>query len=432
MVAINFPDSPTNGQEHEGYVWDATNNVWNRLPTLPALDLIKFSAVAPSNPQDGQFWFDTTVGKMYVYYNDGSSSQWVSAIGGLASQQGTEGQLLVHDGSEWIPTDGVSHNLLYNGAMQVAQRGTSETGLGSGDSGYHTADRWNFTTNSGNTAEFTQTVESDGPTGSGFTKSLKMECTTANASPGAGDVVYMTQRLEGQDLQGLKKGTSSAESLTLSFWVKSNVTGTYIASLYDTDNSRQISQSYTVSSSGTWEKKTITFVGDTSGAFDNDSNGSLWCTFALMAGTDYTGGTLPTAWQSFLLADWFVGQTNLAASTGNYFQITGVQLEAGTVATPFEHKPYGVELAECQRYYWADSSTALQWGFQVNVNATTRRGRVQFPSPMRAAPTMTFTSTSGLTPSAENVTEYGTGFVISVGDTTTVHGLNSLKADAEL
>ena len=137
MVAINFPDSPTNGQEHAGYVWDATNNVWNRLPTLPALDLINFSAVAPTNPQDGQFWFDTTVGKMYVYYNDGSSSQWVSAIGGLASQEGTEGQLLVHDGSEWIPTDGVSHNAVINGDFGIWQRGSGAfTGT------EYTADRW--------------------------------------------------------------------------------------------------------------------------------------------------------------------------------------------------------------------------------------------------------------------------------------------------
>jgi len=111
MVAINFPDSPTNGQEHAGYVWDATNNVWNRLPTLPALDLVNFSAVAPSNPQDGQFWFDTTVGKMYVYYNDGSSSQWVSTIGGLNElnavsdvviSSATAGQALTYDGTNWV------------------------------------------------------------------------------------------------------------------------------------------------------------------------------------------------------------------------------------------------------------------------------------------------------------------------------------------
>ena len=111
MVAINFPDSPTNGQEHSGYVWDATNNVWNRLPTLPALDLVAFSATAPSNPQDGQFWFDTTAGKMYVYYNDGSSSQWVSTIGGINElnsisdvviSSATAGQALTYDGTNWI------------------------------------------------------------------------------------------------------------------------------------------------------------------------------------------------------------------------------------------------------------------------------------------------------------------------------------------
>jgi len=116
MVAINFPDSPTNGQEHAGYVWDATNNVWNRLPTLPALDLINFSAVAPSNPQDGQFWFDTTVGKMYVYYNDGSSSQWVSAIGGfhelnaigdVSITSATAGQALTYNGTNWVNGNGL-------------------------------------------------------------------------------------------------------------------------------------------------------------------------------------------------------------------------------------------------------------------------------------------------------------------------------------
>jgi len=105
MVALNFPDSPTDGQEYGGYVYDATVGAWNRLPTLPALDLVEFSAVAPSNPQDGQFWFDTNAGKMYVYYNDGSSAQWVSTIGGLASQTGSEGQFLIHDGTEWLASE---------------------------------------------------------------------------------------------------------------------------------------------------------------------------------------------------------------------------------------------------------------------------------------------------------------------------------------
>jgi len=105
MAALNFPDSPNDGDEFSGYVYDSAKGVWNRLPTLPALDLVNFSAAAPSNPQDGQLWFDTTSSKMYVYYNDGSSAQWVSTIGGLASQTGSEGQFLIHDGTEWLASE---------------------------------------------------------------------------------------------------------------------------------------------------------------------------------------------------------------------------------------------------------------------------------------------------------------------------------------
>jgi hypothetical protein len=401
MVAINFPDSPTNGQEHAGYVWDATNNVWNRLPTLPALDLINFSAVAPSNPQDGQFWFDTTVGKMYVYYNDGSSSQWVSAIGGLASQTGTTGQVLTYDGTEWVADDpaptGPGDNLMYNGAMQVAQRGTSETGITT--SGYYTADRWQL--GLAGLGTWTQTVEADGPTGSGFVKSLKMECTTADAAPAANDIMTMNQRFEGQDLQGLKKGTSDAESLTLSFWVKSNVTGTYVVNVLDLDNTRSISQSYSVSSSGTWEKKTLTFAGDTTGAFDNDNGASLLVRWFLGAGTTYTSGTLGTSWASTVNGDIAAGQTNLAASTSNYWQVTGVQLEAGPVATSFEHKPYGVELAECQRYYYLHVDAASGTGERfigIGIYTVSNRFRVpvSLPTTMRIIPSLEQTTGSGI------------------------------------
>lgn len=320
----------------------------------------------------------------------------------------------------------LGRNLLYNGAMQVAQRGTSTASITS--SGYYTADRWN--TSLSGLGTWTQSVEADGPTGSGFANSLKMLCTTADSSPAASDALVVLQRLEGQDVQALKFGTSSAESLTISFWVKSNVTGTYVVRLRNIDAGRHIATTYSVDASGTWEKKTVTFAGDTSGSFTNDNSSALQVDFYLGAGTDYTSGTLPSSWGTAVNANNAVGQTNLAASTSNYWQVTGVQLEAGTVATAFEHKAYGTELAECQRYYWEDSSTVLQWGFQVNVNATTRRGRMQFPSPMRAAPTMTFTGS--VTPSAQNVTEYGAGFSMSAGDTTSTESMNSLKADAEL
>ena len=268
---------------------------------------------------------------------------------GVTVTSPTTGQVLEYNGSAWVNVEQQpGDNLIYNGAMQVAQRGTSETGITG--PGYSTADRWRSDISSMGT--WTQTVESDGPTGSGFAKSLKMECTTADGSPAASDYVNVQQRFEGQDLQGLKKGTSSAESLTLSFWVKSNATGTYVVEFLDLDNNRHISAAYTIVSSGTWEQKTVTLPGDTGGSgFTNDNGLSLLTVFWLGVGSDRSSGTLATSWAARDNANSAVGQTNLAASTSNYWQVTGVQLEAGTVATPFEHKSYGVELAECKRYY---------------------------------------------------------------------------------
>ena len=243
-------------------------------------------------------------------------------------------------------------NIIINGDMSIAQRGTTATGLGNGDGGYHTVDRWRFTESGSPTAEFTMSQDTDVPTGQGFTTSLKMDCTTAQGSLAAGDLFFVEQRFEGQNLQYLKKGTSNAISLTLSFWVKSNKTGTYVCELYDDDNTRTINKSFTVSSSNTWEKKTITYDGDTTGAFSNDNGNSLGVDFWLGAGSNFTSGTLQTSWGARVQANRAVGQVNLADSTSNYINITGVQLEAGTTASDFEFLPYDVNLARCQRYYY--------------------------------------------------------------------------------
>ena len=245
-------------------------------------------------------------------------------------------------------------NIIINGDMSLAQRATSASSLTG--NGYHTVDR--FQTVISSIGTWTQTQSTDVPTGQGFAKSLKMDCTTADASPASGDNMYIRQEVEGQNLQYLKKGTSSAESTTLSFWVKSNKTGTYIAELLDFDNSRQISQSYTISSANTWEKKTLTFAGDTTGAFDNDNAQSLMVAFWLGAGSDFTSGTLSTSWTSTTNANRAVGQVNLADSTSNEFYITGVQLEAGTTASDFEFLPVDVQTQRCLRYY----ETSMSYG----------------------------------------------------------------------
>ena len=160
-------------------------------------------------------------------------------------------------------------NLIINGDMSIAQRGTSKTSAGSTNGSYDTIDRFAFARL--NLGAFTQSQSTDVPTGQGFANSMKFDCTTADASPSAGDYAFAVQYAEAQNCQYLKFGTSSAQSLTLSFWVKSNKTGTYCADIRSLDSARLISKTYTISSADTWEKKTITYDGDTVGTINNDN-----------------------------------------------------------------------------------------------------------------------------------------------------------------
>jgi len=279
-----------------------------------------------------------------------------------------------------------SKNIVINGDMSIAQRGTSTASITT--TGYYTVDRFKFFNSSLGT--FTMSQDTDVPTGQGFATSLKVDCTTADAAPAGADNLRIQQIFEGQNLQYLKKGTSSAESLTLSFWVKSTKTGTFIAELYDLDNNRQISKSYTVSVTNTWEKKTITFAGDTTGAFTNDNTDALSINFWLGAGTDYTSGTLSTTWTSPTTADRAVGQVNIADNTANNFWITGVQLEAGTTASDFEFLPYDVNLARCQRYYYRinPNGTSGSIGSAAYYISTAVFVSLNFPTSMRTFPSM--------------------------------------------
>ena len=235
-----------------------------------------------------------------------------------------------------------NRNLIINGAMQVAQRGTSATSVSS--EGYKCVDRMRWTMDS-TSAVFTLSQSTDVPSGQGFANSFKAEVTTADTSLAAGNQTRFEYRFEGQDLQQLAKGTSNAKKVTLSFWVKAFQTGTYVINLQDTDNNRLIAATYTVDTSATWEYKTVTFAGDTSDAFTNDANLSAVLHWYLGAGSTYTSGTLATAWESLTNANRAAGQTvDIATSTSNYWAITGIQLEVGEQATPFEHRSYGDEL----------------------------------------------------------------------------------------
>ena len=283
-----------------------------------------------------------------------------------------------------VPNQSAFKNIIINGDMSIAQRGTSTSSITS--NGYYTVDR--FQTGASSLGTWTQSQSTEVPSGQGFGKSLKMDCTTADASPSASDKLFIRQKIEGQNLQYLKKGTSSAESTTLSFWVKSNKTGTYIAELNDTDNTRTISKSYTISSADTWEKKTITFAGDTSGTLNNDNANSLECTWYLGVGSNFTSGTLQTDWGSQVVANRAVGQVNLADNTSNEWYITGIQLEAGTTASDFEFLPHDVNLQRCERY-----CSTLASGLQsLGIGSMNATDSMYFPQKlkqtMRATPSL--------------------------------------------
>jgi hypothetical protein len=290
-------------------------------------------------------------------------------------------------------------NIIINGDMSIAQRGTSFTGLGDTDSQY-TLDRFKWTEEgSSGTAEFTITQSTDVPTGQGFATSLKLDCTTADTSVDSGNIIYIEQRVEGQNLQYLKYGTSSAESTTLSFWVKSNKTGTYtVNALGDIGGSGKLySQAYTISSADTWEKKTLTFIGDTALAINNNTSSGLQFMWNLLAGTDKSSGSVQT-WGSNTQANRAPGQVNLADNTSNEFYITGVQLEAGTSASDFEFLPRDITYKRCCRYFQTTGSKVemlVSYG-RVGDTGGLRAGPLFYPEgEMRATPTLSYDDNSG-------------------------------------
>ena len=312
-------------------------------------------------------------------------------------------------------------NLIINGAMQVAQRGTSVTGNTTG--GYTTVDRFKNTLNSSGTFTISQSTEAP----AGFTKSLKYDCTTADASPNY-NVIY--NLMEGRDAQHLEFGTSNAKSLTLSFWVRSSKTGTYQVNLAVYSSvTRMIGATYNISTADTWEKKVITFEGDTAGYNpDNDSTTGLKVEWWLGSGSTFTGGAVPTSWEAEATADRAAGNTvHIGTSTDDDFYLTGVQLEVGDVATPFEHRSYGEELALCQRYYETFS------GRVCGYSTTYLRDTLPYKVTKRATPTVTETGSINSGGTSVTLGAGGTKDAWTFSASLTSYGYSStLTADAEL
>ena len=280
---------------------------------------------------------------------------------------------------------GGRRNIIINGAMQISQRGTSF----SVSDNIYTLDR--FVTEFSGLGAFTLTQSTDAP--DGFGNSLKLDCTTADASPASGDIFQLFHKIEGQNLQQLKKGTSDAEKVTLSFFVKSNKTGNMQVNLRDA-NSRIIGATYAISSANTWERKTITFDGDTSGSIANDNTTELTIEFPVGSGSNYTSGAVPTAWEASSDADRNAGSNiNIADNTANEWYLTGVQLEVGEQATPFEHRSFGEELSLCQRYYFQKiNGNSQPVGIGSYISSGQIRTYIDFPVEMRADPSIVTSS----------------------------------------
>ena len=315
-------------------------------------------------------------------------------------------------------------NIVINGAMQVAQRSTSVTGVTA--SGYRTCDRFRpVITNAGT---WTISQSSDAP--AGFATSLKFDCTTADTSLGSSDKFRLDYYIEGRDVQHLQKGSSSAKSLTMSFYVKTNKTGTYVFELNDADNSRAYSQTYTVNSANTWEKKTIVFVGDTSGAFGNDNNSSLQAHWWLASGTDFTSGTTRSGWESKTNANRAAGlNVNIADSTSNEWYITGVQLEVGSVATEFEHRTLTEEFMLCRRYFYNNTSSKVAHQYR----STIRMLQEIYPTEMRASPTVVVVAGAGTFSASTFASAQQVAQITSADyDSNTTHYIDGYTADAEL
>ena len=293
-------------------------------------------------------------------------------------------------------------NLLINGDMQVAQRGTSVAMAHDGTTSSHLIDRWRFTFG-GSHGQFDGTYAqvADHPlTVNG--KSLKWTTGTAESSYDAAEYLYFVQIIEAQNLQGLQFGSSNAKSVTLSFYVKSSITGTYAVNLYKAAaTTRIINKTYTISSANTWEKKTITFPADTaSGADIPNSNGQgFYVSWHLAAGSSAKGNGSLNTWKNYVgLSDWADGQdTNGVATTaGATWQLAQCQLEIGDVATPFEHEDFGTTLAKCQRYFHRfQSDTAYDAFAPAYWLVTTQVYSVyEFPVTMRTQPSLAISATS--------------------------------------
>ena len=316
-----------------------------------------------------------------------SSTLRVNSISDAAGANGNAISLATDGTCTAKVTNQLSHkNVIVNGSMAIAQRGTSETGISSQGKFRKAPDRFKFSVDDGT---WTASQDSSGPPG--IANSYKVLCTSLDGSIDPGNETTLNYKAEGLDLQRFCKGTSSAKKFALSFYVKSNKTGNYAVHMRDQDNTRHVSNLYTISSADTWERKTIVFPADTTGAFGDDNGNSLQITWFLSVGTNKTSGTMDTSWAAVTDANIAAGHNvNLSDTANNYFNLTGVQLEIGDYGTTeFEQRSYSDELQRCLRYCYCSCAKPND---PVAIGAASSSDyalfTVHFPVKMRAEPAM--------------------------------------------
>ena len=288
-------------------------------------------------------------------------------------------------------------NMVINGAMEVNQRyGTSSTTIPNGTGGTYALDRWAVNEATGGSVS----VNMDGdpqnyPEVSMFSKAMQIACASDNSSLSANENLHFFQNIEGYNMAHLGWGTRAAKPVTLSFWSKSNVPGYYCVGLENSATSRCCIKQFYHNGSSKWQKFVLTYPGCGDGTWVTNNGIGIRLRFCLASGTTYDDG-VEGQWVGTDELCIGSNQTNFITSTSNRFFITGVQLEEGTVATPFEHRPYPEEYLLCARYFWrltasdanGNLTTGPRWLYFLYNTTSYSRVTVTYPTPLRALPSV--------------------------------------------
>ena len=371
---------------------DSIDGVVHAIDTRPFG--VTVSDTPPANPQVGQEWFDSVSGQLYVWYDDGNSSQWVIAVNAAASLLPASTTVLggvkvdgttiqaAPDGTISTTVVPMGDNRIINGDMRIDQRNNGASGAAI--NGY-TIDRWRYDASQAAKGTWNQNTNSPVAPG-GFPYGLAFTSSSAFASA-ATDYFQFDQNIEADMISDFQWGTANAQPVTLSFLAYASKTGTYSGCLGNYAATRNYPFTFSIPAAGTWTKIVITIPGDTTGAWVLAGNaGGATLHFDLGSGSNYRAAA--NAWTSSGVVG-ATGSVSVVATNGAYLLVTGVKLEIGSVATPFNRQSLAKSMADCQRYFFKPSNFLEFSAYAPSANALTAYGVREFPVTMRATPTQT-------------------------------------------